>query len=159
MTLHPQPRGGGCEEWTNSHYRAALRGHGQRETLSGQQEASQLFFPLVNYRETNSPRMSPRSGFASYAAFPCLATPTSCPKPGNGRSIWWLSRDSEPPFFCLIPRRSSVLPLSFLPPLWLFNHSSPSIAGFLLFQPLGRRVCVEQGNRDGTVEERTGVTD
>lgn len=51
------------------------------------------------------------------------------------------------PLFCLIPRRSSLLPLSFLPPLWLFHHLSPSIAGFLLFQPSGGE-CVEGWRRD-----------
>lgn len=68
----------------------------------------------------------------------------------------------QAPLFCLIPRRSSLLPLSFLPPLWLFQHPSPSIAGFLLFQRSGGE-CVKQGNtgrgwrrgREWPIEKKT----
>ena len=70
------------------------------------------------------------------------------PQTGNGRSIWWLSSDSKPSnsaSYLAVPH-SSLSPSSLL--FGFSTITSPSIAGFLLFQPSGGE-CVEQGNRDG----------
>lgn len=142
---HPFPRGEGFEGWTNSHNRAALGGHGQREKLSGQQEASQLFFLLVN----SSPAGDKLSSSVTtiwlclLQRFFLFGHTHFLAQTGNGRSIWWLSRDSEPPF---MPHTSSLLPRSFLP-LWLFNISLPTSLGFCFFGLSGRRVCVKQQQR------------
>lgn len=159
VTHHPQPRGGRIWGMDQQPHKAAVRGPQQRETLSGQKEASQLFYSLVNKTPAKDKLTSSVTliWLCLLRCFAWFGHARFLPQTGNGRSNWWLSKRQRAPFFCLIPRRSSLLPLSFLPPLWLSHHPSPSIAGFLLSQPFGRWVWT--GQRRWRVEERTGVKD
>lgn len=119
MTRHPSQGGEGFEGWTNSHHRAAVGGHGQRETLSGQQEASQLFYPLVNKTPVRDKLTSSFTliWLCLLCRFSSFGHTHFLPQTGNGRSTWWLSRDSEPPF---LPHTSPFLtPPSLLPPFSL----------------------------------------
>lgn len=156
----PQPWGGKDLRDGPTATTGLLQGAIGRERHSGQQEASQPFFcwSVRCQQQTNSPHLLPWSGFSSSTCSSLFGHAHFLPQTGNGRSIWWLSWNSKP-LFCLIPHCSSLLPLSFLPSLWLFYHPFSSITEFLLFQSLGRCACVEQGNRDGKVEERMGVND
>lgn len=61
-----------------------------------------------------------------------LATPICCPKQ-EMRGAFDGSVATASPLLCLIPHRSSLLSLSFLPRLWLCHHHSLLIAGLLLF--------------------------
>lgn len=130
----PSKWGEGFEGWTNSHNRAALGGHRQRETLSGQQEASQFFFLLVN-RTPAGDKLSLSVTLIWLCLLHCFFSfghTHFLPQTGNGRSIWWLSRDSEAPFLphtspfltppSLLPPSSSVIPPSLCH--WVFAFSA-----------------------------------
>lgn len=141
--MHRPPANGGegFEGWTNSHNRAAQGGHGQRETLSGQQEASQFFFPLVN-RTAAGDKLSLSVTLIWLCLLHCFFSfghTHFLPKTGNGRSIWWLSKDSEPPF---LPHTSPILtPPSLLPPSSSVTPPSLSLYHwFFAFSAFGR--CV-----------------
>lgn len=138
-TTSSQWGGEGFEGWSNSPNKAAIGmgGPRQRKTLSGQQEASQLFlFFSTAGQENSSERQTWIVCQRDLAPPPpplFLVWPHPLAAP-NRRSTGWLSRDSEPP----LSASYLAVPHSFLPPLWLLHHPSPSIAeSFCFVSPRG----------------------
>lgn len=155
VTHHPQPWGEGFEGWTNSHHRAAIGGHTGRErhSLANRKLASTFICWSVRQRETNSSitliwlRLLCRFSSFGHAHF--------LPQTGNGRSTWWLNRDSEPSFsasYLAVPH-SSLSPSSLVTPPSVSLHR-----WVFAFSALGRWAC-RTGQQRRRVEGRTGVTD
>lgn len=106
-----------------------------RHSLANRKLASSFYFYSTAGQENSSERQTwivcqrdlappPPPGF--------LVWPHPLAAPN--RSTGWLSRDSEPP----LSASYLAVPHSFLPPLWLLHHPSPSIAeSFCFVSPRG----------------------
>lgn len=146
---HPPPlaKGGeGFEGWTNSRNRAAAGGHWQRHSLANRKRASSLLLVCKMPARDKLVSSVTLIWLCLLCRFSSFGHTHFLPQSENGRSVWWLIRDSEPPF---LPHTSPFLiPPSLLPPSLLFGYCtcpSPSITGlspFLLLLPSGRCVCV-----------------
>lgn len=133
VTHQPQPREEGCEGWWNSYIRAATGGRREGKTLSGQQEASQLFsfFSCWSVKTPAKDKLT-SSGTSIWFHFLhqfFLVWPARCPRP-EARGAFGGNVETPSSPLCLIPHRFSLLLLSFLPPLWLLYLPSPLTGGF-----------------------------
>lgn len=129
-----------------------------RHSLANRKLASSFYFYSTAGQENSSERQTwivcqrdlappPPPGF--------LVWPHPLAAPN--RSTGWLSRDSEPP----LSASYLAVPHSFLPPLWLLHHPSPSIAeSFCFVSPRGGvRLSNGRGARENGSERLKWKTD